>query len=141
MEFKGSRTEQCLKEAFAGEARANRRYAYFATRADIEGFNDIAALFRSVAASENGHAFRHLEYLQASGDPETDLPMGRTIDNLQAALAGETRDATEHYPDMARIARDEGFDMIADWFEVLAKAERSHAQRFQKALDNLDPET
>lgn len=138
MELKGSRTAQCLKDAFAGEAKANRRYAYFAAKADIEGFNDVAALFRSAADGENGHAFGHLEYLEALGDPETGQPIGRTRDNLQAAIAGETQEFTEVYPSMAQIAREEGFDEIADWFEILTKAERSHAKRFQKALDNLD---
>ncbi len=73
-----------------------------------------------------------------SGDPATGLPIGGTGDNLKAAIAGETHEYTDMYPGMAKTARDEGFDEIADWFETLAKAERSHANRFQKALDNLD---
>jgi rubrerythrin len=79
-----------------------------------------------------------LEYLEASGDPVTDLPIGGTADNLKSAIAGETYEYTDMYPGMAKTARDEGFDEVADWFETLAKAERSHANRFQKALDNLD---
>ena len=80
----------------------------------------------------------HLEYLEAVGDPATGLPIGGTGDNLKAAIAGETHEYTDMYPGMAKSARDEGFDEIADWFETLAKAERSHANRFQKALDGLE---
>jgi rubrerythrin len=138
MELKGSRTEDNLKAAFAGESQANRRYLYFAAKADVEGYNDVSTVFRSTAEGETGHAHGHLEYLEASGDPATGLPIGATSDNLKAAIAGETHEYTDMYPGMAKEARDEGFDEIADWFETLAKAERSHANRFQKALDNLD---
>ena len=138
MELKGSSTEQNLKDAFAGESQANRRYLYFAAKADVEGYNDVSAVFRSTAEGETGHAHGHLEYLEASGDPATGLPIGETADNLKAAIAGETHEYTDMYPGMAKTARDEGFDEIADWFETLAKAERSHANRFQKALDGLD---
>ncbi len=133
--LKGSKTEQCLKDAFAGESMANRRYLYFASKADIEGQNDIAALFRSTAEGETGHAHGHLEFLEQVGDPATGLPFGATPDNLASAVAGETHEYTDMYPGMAKTARDEGFDEVADWFETLAKAERSHANRFQKALD------
>jgi rubrerythrin len=138
MELKGSKTEESLKEAFAGESQANRRYLYFAAKADVEGYNDVAAVFRSTAEGETGHAHGHLEYLEAVGDPATGMPIGPTGDNLRAAIAGETHEYTDMYPGMAKTARDEGFDEVADWFETLAKAERSHANRFQKALDNLD---
>jgi rubrerythrin len=132
MELKGSRTEQHLKDAFAGESQANRRYLYFAAKADVEGYNDVATVFRSTAEGETGHAHGHLEY------PATGLPIGPTAANLKSAIAGETHEYTDMYPGMAKDARAEGFDEIADWFETLAKAERSHANRFQKALDNLD---
>ncbi|MFO7746878.1 MAG: rubrerythrin family protein [Orrella sp.] len=135
MQLKGSKTEDCLKEAFAGESQANRRYLYFANKADIEGQNDVASLFRSTAEGETGHAHGHLEFLEASGDPATGLPIGGTRENLTAAVAGETHEYTDMYPGMAKTAREEGFEEIADWFETLAKAERSHANRFQKALD------
>lgn len=138
MELKGSKTQDNLKEAFAGESQANRRYLYFAQKADVEGYNDVSSVFRSTAEGETGHAHGHLEYLEASGDPVTDLPIGGTSDNLKSAIAGETYEYTDMYPGMAKTARDEGFDEVADWFETLAKAERSHANRFQKALDNLD---
>ena len=137
MGLKGSKTEQSLRDAFAGESQANRRYLYFANKADIEGQNDVAALFRSTAEGETGHAHGHLESLEAVGDPATGLPIGPTPSNLKAAIAGETHEYTDMYPGMAKSARDEGFDEIADWFETLAKAERSHANRFQKALDTL----
>jgi len=137
MQLKGSKTEACLKEAFAGESQANRRYLYFANKADIEGQNDIASLFRSTAEGETGHAHGHLEFLEAAGDPATGLPFGSTVDNLKTAVAGETHEYTDMYPGMAKTAREEGFDEVADWFETLAKAERSHANRFQKALDTV----
>lgn len=138
MELKGSQTEGNLKEAFAGESQANRRYLYFASKADVEGYNDVSAVFRSTAEGETGHAHGHLEYLESVGDPVTELPIGGTSDNLKSAIAGETYEYTDMYPGMAKTARDEGFDEVADWFETLAKAERSHANRFQKALDHLD---
>ena len=136
-DLKGSKTAQNLKDAFAGESMANRRYLYFATKADIEGQNDISAVFRSTAEGETGHAFGHLEYLEKVGDPATGEPIGNTRENLKSAIAGETYEYTDMYPGMAKTAREEGFDEIADWFETLAKAERSHANRFQKALDDL----
>jgi rubrerythrin len=137
MGLKGSKTEQHLKDAFAGESQANRRYLYFANKADIEGQNDVAALFRSTAEGETGHAHGHLEFLETVGDPATGLPIGSSRQNLTAAVAGETHEYTDMYPGMAKTARTEGFDEIADWFETLAKAERSHANRYQKALDAL----
>jgi rubrerythrin len=138
VDLKGSNTEQNLKDAFAGESQANRRYLYFASKADIEGYNDVAVVFRSTAEGETGHAHGHLEYLETVGDPATGLPIGSTGNNLKAAIAGETHEYTDMYPGMAKAARDEDFEEIADWFETLAKAERSHANRFKKALDNLD---
>jgi rubrerythrin len=135
--LKGSQTEDNLKAAFAGESQANRRYLYFAQKADVEGYNDVAAVFRSTAEGETGHVHGHLEYLEEVGDPATGLPIGKTGDNLKAAVAGETHEYTDMYPGMARTAREEGFDEIAGWFETLAKAERSHAGRFQKAYNDL----
>ena len=135
--LKGSKTHENLKYAFAGESQANRRYLYFASKADVEGFNDVSAVFRSTAEGETGHAHGHLEYMEAVGDPATGLPIGSTGDNLKSAIAGETHEYTDMYPGMAKTAREEGFNEIADWFETLAKAERYHANRFQKALDSL----
>ena len=137
MDLKGSKTEQNLKDAFAGESQANRRYLYFAAKADVEGYNDVAAVFRSTAEGETGHAHGHLEYLEETGDPATGLPIGSTAQNLAASIAGETHEYTDMYPGMAKTARDEGFDEIADWFETLAKAEKSHAGRFQSLLNDI----
>ncbi len=137
-ELKGSKTHQHLKDAFAGESQANRRYLYFANKADVEGYPEVATLFRATAEGETGHAHGHLDYLAEVGDPATDLPIGSSHSNLASAVAGETHEYTDMYPGMAKDARDEGFDEIADWFETLAKAERSHANKFQRALDTID---
>jgi len=138
MGLKGTKTEENLKAAFAGESQANRRYLYFAQKADVEGYNDAATVFRSTAEGETGHAHGHLEFLEEVGDPATGEPIGSTVQNLGAAIAGETHEYTDMYPGMAKSAREEGFDEIADWFDTLAKAEKSHASRFQKALNDLD---
>ena len=136
--LKGSKTHNNLKAAFAGESQANRRYLYFAQRADVEGYPEIAGNFRDTAEGETGHAHGHLDYLTTCGDPATDLPFGDTLQNLKTAVAGETYEYTDMYPGMARTAREEGFDEIADWFETLAKAEKSHAGRFQKLLGTVN---
>src|SRR5215510_3733940 len=122
MPLKGTKTEKNLKEAFAGESMANRRYLYFARRADIEGYPDIGGLFRDTSEAETGHAFGHLDFLREVGDPATE---------------GETYEFTQMYPGFAKAARDEGFEEIAEWFETLAKAEKSHAGRFTKGLQTL----
>ncbi len=137
MKLAGTQTHENLKAAFAGESQANRRYLYFAAKADVEGQNDVAAVFRSTAEGETGHAHGHLEYMEAVGDPATGLPIGSSRLNLKAAIEGETHEYTDMYPGMAKTARAEGFDEIADWFETLAKAERSHANRFSQALAAL----
>jgi rubrerythrin len=135
--LEGTKTHENLKQAFAGEAQANRRYLYFARVADVEGYTDVAGLFRDTAEGETGHAHGHLDYLKEVGDPVTGLPIGGTEANLKSAIASETYEYTEMYPSYARIAREEGFEEIAEWFETLARAERSHAGRFQKGLDSL----
>jgi rubrerythrin len=134
----GSKTHQNLKDAFAGESQANRRYLYFAKVADVEGYPDIASNFRETAEGETGHAHGHLDYIKKVGDPATGLPIGDSAQNLKAALAGETHEYTDMYPGMSKTAREEGFEEIADWFETLAKAEKSHAGRFQSLLDGLE---
>jgi rubrerythrin len=136
-ELKGTKTHDNLKAAFAGESQANRRYLYFAKQADVEGFPDVAGLFRDTAEGETGHAHGHLDYLKRVGDPATDLPIGDTEANLKSAVAGETHEYTDMYPSMAKTAREEGFDEIADWFETLAKAEKSHAGRFTQGLGEI----
>jgi rubrerythrin len=135
--IKGTRTEESLKEAFAGESQANRRYLYFANMCDIAGAGDVAAVFRSTAEGETGHAHGHMEYLieGGAGEPGTGMPAKTVTEALEAAISGETHEYTDMYPGMAKIARDEGFDEVADWFETLAKAERSHANKFTKTLE------
>jgi len=137
-DLKGTSTHDNLKAAFAGESQANRRYLYFAKRADVEGLPDLAGLFRDTAEGETGHAHGHLDYLKQVGDPATGLPIGGTRENLKASIEGETYEYTEMYPGFAKTAREEGFEEIAEWFETLARAERSHAGRFQKGLDTME---
>jgi rubrerythrin len=132
--LKGTKTHTNLKEAFAGESQANRRYLYFAKIADVEGYPEVASNFRETAEGETGHAHGHLDYLKQVGDPATGLEIGDTEANLKAAVAGETHEYTDMYPGMAKTAREEGFAEIADWFETLAKAEKSHAGRFEQML-------
>jgi rubrerythrin len=136
-ELKGTNTHQNLKDAFAGESMANRRYLYFAKVADIEGYPEVAGNFRDTAEGETGHAHGHMDYMKECGDPATDLPFGDTVDNLASAVHGETHEYTDMYPGMAKTAREEGFDEIADWFETLAKAEKSHAGRFASLLESV----
>src|SRR5204863_5427918 len=118
-ELNGTKTHENLKEAFAGESQANRRYLYFAQKAYVEGYPDVAALFRSVAEGETGHAFGHFDFLAEVGDPATGEPVGATDDNLRSAIAGETYEYTEMYPGFSKTARDEGFEEVAEWLETL----------------------
>ena len=134
----GTKTGKNLKAAFAKSAEAHLRYLYFAQKADIEGYNDVSAVFRSIAKGKTGHAHGHLEYLEGIGDPASATPIGSTTENLRAAIAAEAHESTDVYSGMAKTARDESFDDIADWFETLAKAVRSPYERFKKALDSLD---
>ncbi len=136
--LKGTKSHDNLKAAFAGESQANRRYLYFARRADIEGYPDIGGLFRDTSEAETGHAFGHMDFLKEVGDPATGVAFGNTEEMLKSAIEGETYEYTQMYPGMAKTARDEGFEEIAEWFETLAKAEKSHAGRFQKGLDTLE---
>jgi rubrerythrin len=135
--LKGTKTHSNLKDAFAGESQANRRYLYFAKVADVEGYPEVASNFRETAEGETGHAHGHLDYLKQVGDPATGLPLGDTTLNLKAAIEGETHEYTDMYPGMAKTAREEGFKEIADWFETLAKAEKSHAGRFTQMLKSV----
>ncbi len=139
MSFMTSKTHQNLKDAFAGESQANRRYTWMAAVAEKEGLPEAAELFKHSADGETGHALKHLMFLaEKAGDPATGLPLGDTKTNLRSAVAGETYEYTDMYPDFARQARDEGYAEIAAWFETLAKVERFHAGRFQAALAKLD---
>ncbi len=135
--IKGTKSEENLKNAFAGESQANRRYLYFARVADIEGYPDVGGLFRDTSEAETGHAFGHLDFLKEVGDPVTGVPIGSTEKNLKSAIEGETYEYTEMYPGMAKTARGEGLVELAEWFETLAKAEKSHAGRFTKGLERI----
>jgi len=139
MTLKGTKTHANLHEAFAGESQANRRNLYFARVARQAGLDDVTELSEETANGETGHAFGHLEYLDAggAGDPATGEPIGDSEANLASAVVGETYEFTAMYPGFAKDARDEGFDEIADWFATLARAEKTHAGRFKRALDTL----
>ena len=137
MSLHGTKTHDNLKGAFAGESQANRRYLYFARRADIEGYPDVGGLFRDTSEAETGHAFGHLDFLKEVGDPATGLPIGETDKNLRSAIEGETYEYTQMYPGFAATARNEGLIEIAEWFETLARAEKSHAGKFAQGLENL----
>jgi len=135
--LKGTKSHDNLKSAFARESQANRRYLYFARRADNEGFPEIGGLFRDTSEAETGHAFGHLDFLKEVGDPVTGVSIGNTEANLKSAIEGATYQYTQMYPGMAKTARDDGFAELAEWFERLAKAERTHVNRFTKGLDSL----
>ena len=121
----------------ANSVANSRKYASRACVLPSAGRPDIAGLFRDTAEGETGHAHGHLDYLKVVGDPATDLKIGDTALNLKSAVHGETHEYTNMYPGMAKTAREEGFTEIADWFETLAKAEKSHAGRFDKALQTI----
>jgi rubrerythrin len=106
----------------------------------VEGHPEVASVFRSTAEGETGHAFGHLEFLEEVGDPATGELMGDSVMNLKSAIVGETHEYTDMYPGMAATAREEGFDDVADWFETLARAEKSHAGKFQRTLQQLENE-
>ncbi|AWR96307.1 rubrerythrin [Acidianus sulfidivorans JP7] len=140
--LKGTKTEENLKNGFIGESMANRRYLYFAKKADEEGYPELAALFRSIAEGETAHAFGHLDFIRQgdSVDPATGKPIKTIEDMLQSAVAGETYEFTQMYPGFAKEAREEGFDEVAEWFETLARAEKSHAAKYTDALKMLKGE-
>ena len=128
-ELKGSKTEQNLHAAFAGESQARNKYTYFASVAKKEGYEQIAAIFLETADNEKEHAKLHFQALSGLGD---------TRANLKAAAAGEGYEWTEMYPTMAREARAEGFDEIARIFDQLAKIEKTHQERYRKLLQNVE---
>src|SRR5437762_12573770 len=123
MNLKGSKTHDNLKAAFAGESQANRRYLYFANKADVEGQNDISAVFRSTVEVETGHAHGHLDYLATVGDPVTDLPIGKRRENVKSAFDGETHEDTDMYLGMVKTAVGVVVVSVAVWFVALANAE------------------
>lgn len=138
MALRGTKTEANLRAAFAREAQTSRRCLYFARRADIEGFAEIAGLLRDIAEGESGHAFGHLELLEEVGDPLTGSALGDTASNLRAAIAADLEEQEDLYPAFAEAARVDGLPEVADWFEMLAAAEAAHVARLSRALESLE---
>jgi len=142
MELKGSQTEKNLLTAFAGESQARNRYAYFASQAKKEGYEQIRAIFEETASQEKEHAKREFKFLQG-GEVEIAAAfpagvIGSTIDNLKAAAAGEHYETTEMYPGFAKIADDEGFSEIAEVFRNIAVAEARHRDRYLALAENIE---
>ncbi len=129
MELKGSRTEQCLKASFSGESQARNKYTYYASVARKAGYEQIAALFLETAENEREHAKRAAKFLGLIGD---------TAANLAAAAAGENEEHTKMYPEFEQIAREEGFDDIADFFRETGEVEEAHEKRYLKLLESLE---
>ena len=136
-ELLGLSTHDKLKQAFRAEAGTVQRYLYFARIADIEGFPDVAQLLRDLAESGACNAHGHLDFLKRVGDPDTDLPIGETDQNLIAAISSTTREQTELYPLMAQTAHNEGLLDIANWFETMAKSKKAHEDKLKRALAQL----
>ena len=124
----GSKTEENLKAAFAGESQARGKYFYFAARAKEDGYGNVARYFEETAINEQEHAKLWFKYLNG---------IGSTQDNLKAAIDGENFESTEMYPGFAKTAKDEGFSEIAQRFEQVAAIEKTHVEHYKKLLDNL----
>ena len=131
MELKGSKTEQNLMTAFAGESQARNKYTYFASKAKKEGFEQISAIFTETADNEKEHAKMWFKLLNGGEVPSTS-------ENLKAAAEGENYEWTEMYKEFAQTAKEEGFDHIAFLFEEVAKIEKEHEERYLKLLGNVD---
>ncbi len=127
--LKGTRTEQNLHEAFAGESQARNKYTYFASVAKKEGYNQLSAIFQETADNEKEHAKMWFKLLEGIGDTKA---------NLKAAAEGENYEWTNMYPEFAKVAREEGFDNIAVMFEKVAEVEKEHEERYKKLLANLE---
>ena len=133
MELKGSKTEQNLMTAFAGESQARNKYTYFASKAKKEGYEQIAAIFQETADNEKEHAKMWFKLLQGG-------QIKSTAENLKDAAAGENYEWTDMYAGFAKIAKEEGFDRIAYLFEEVGKIEKEHEARYLKLLDNVENE-
>jgi rubrerythrin len=144
MSLKGTKTEKNLMTAFAGEAQARNRYTYFASKAKKEGYVQIAAIFEETANQEKEHAKRLFKFMEGgtSGINENAIfPFGTiasTSENLQEGAGGEHYEWTEMYPTFAKVAREEGFNEIADAFEAIAVAEKQHEKRYLELKNNVD---
>ena len=133
MELKGSKTEQNLLTAFAGESQARNKYTYFASKARKDGYEQIASIFEETANNEKEHAKIWFKLLNGG-------EISDTLSNLQTAAEGENYEWTEMYADFAKIAKEEGFDKIAFLFEEVAKIEKEHEERYKKLLNNINNE-
>jgi len=143
--LKGTKTERNLLTAFAGESQARNRYTYFASKAKKEGFEQIAAIFGETASQEKEHAERLFKLLQG-GEVEVQAAfpagvIGTTAENLKAAAGGENYEWTDMYPSFAKVAREEGFEEIAEIFEAIAVAEKQHEKRYLGLLANVEAGT
>jgi rubrerythrin len=130
MELKGSRTEKNLQAAFAGESQARNKYTYWASKAKKEGYEQIAAIFLETAENEKEHAKMWFKYLEGGA-------IKSTVENLEAAAAGENFEWTDMYKEFAKVAREEGFDKIAFEFEAVAKIEKEHEERYLALLEKV----
>ena len=131
MELKGSKTEQNLMTAFAGESQARNKYTYFASQAKKDGYEQIKAVFEETANNEKEHAKMWFKELNGGKVPST-------IENLKAAAEGENYEWTDMYKEFAKVAKEEGFDHIAYLFEEVAKIEKHHEERYLKLLKNIE---
>ncbi len=140
--LKGTQTEKNLMQSFAGESQARMRYTYFASAAKKEGFEQIAAIFQETADQEKEHAKRMFKYLEGGCVEITaSFPagvIGRTIDNLQAAAAGEHEEWSEAYPHFADVADAEGFPEIAEMYRMISIAEKGHEDRYRAFVANIE---
>lgn len=131
MELKGSKTEKNLMDAFAGESQARNKYTYFASKARKDGYEQIAEIFEETANNEKEHAKLWFKLLNNNSIPST-------IENLKSAAEGENFEWTDMYDRMAKEAREEGFDRIANLFESVGKIEKEHEARYKKLLENVE---
>lgn len=140
--LKGTRTEQNLLKAFAGESQARMRYDYFAKQAKKEGLEQISAIFAETALNEKEHAKRFFKFLEGRMVEITATypagKIGTTLENLKASADGENEEWTELYPAFADIAEEEGFKDVANTFRMIAKVEKAHEERYRTLYDNLD---
>ncbi len=140
--LKGTRTEKNLLTAFAGESQARNRYTYFASQAKKEGYVQMAHIFEETANQEKEHAKRLFKFLEGGEvEVQASFPagvIGTTLENLKAAAAGEHYEHTEMYPEFAKVAREEGFDGIAQVFEAIAVAEKQHEKRYNDLAANIE---
>ena len=130
-DLKGTRTEECLKAAYAGESQAHTKYLFYASRAKKDGYVQMANIFEETARNEKEHGKIWFKYLQGGEIPATEA-------NLKDAATGENHEWTDMYPSFAKIAREEGFTEIAAKFEMVAKIEKAHEERYRKLLKNIE---